>query len=708
MNRTHSLAARSALFAAAMSLGLSAPAWAGFSDGERAFDAGDYAAAAAEWRPLADNGDARAQTNLGHLYRLGQGVIRDYDEALKWYRFAADQGNTRAQANLGNMYIKGLGVGIDPVAGVALFRQAAEQGFSVAQLHLGDFYRLGEVVIIDPEQAALWYRRAANQGHPEAALRLSRMYLSGAGVDIDQAQAARWLREAATFGLSPAQYELAELYRRGRGVDADLKEAMRWYHAAAVQGHVRAVERLAASPGYNAQDDPNHQLRVAAEVGDAAAQMRLATLLREGDQVPRDATAALEWYRRAAAQGHPRASYNLGMMYYDGDGVETDDIMAAAWFRRAAGLGESDAQYTLGVFLSKGIGGSADPEQAREWLVRAALQGDSRAQFSLGVMNEKGAGGAVDLAAALKWYGASAAQGDMRAHERHAALTVEMAAQPPADPEPADGAIEKALAESAAEALDGLDRAAADEPAVATAEPESEPRAEPEESIETWREAPAEETPMVALETEAPVAEEIDTQEFVESPAGEQEAETMITGTGIAKRAGNLKRGETAGAGAPVIEFSLFGAEPGDESETEEAPPGETVAIQEDVGAAPEPETEPESDTAEASPETSDEDAGMLEQATSLRRAATTEPTAPDSGFNQFEDPEESVEEESPPDPVIDENAAAEADSAPELATDDANAASTVAGRKGVGTSIFTAEYDLFGFITGGREPNDD
>ena len=306
---------RATVLAALALVAWSTLARADFAAGERAFDSGDYAAAIAEWRPLAEAGDARAQTNLGHLYRLGQGVARDYAEAVRWYRMAGDQRNARAQANLGNMYLNGLGVEVDPLAGVALYRQAAEQGFAVAQLHLGDFYRLGEIVVQDPEQAALWYRRAAEQGHPEAALRLGRMHRAGVGVPRDADKAVRWLREAAAFGLAQAQFELAEIYRGGDGVDRDPKEAARWYHAAAGQGHVRAIERLSAT-GEGDASDPIYQLRVAAEVGDAEAQMRLATLLREGDQVPRDANAALEWYRRAAAQGHGRASFNLGMMYY--------------------------------------------------------------------------------------------------------------------------------------------------------------------------------------------------------------------------------------------------------------------------------------------------------------------------------------------------------------------------------------------------------
>ena len=71
---------------------------------------GDYAAALKEWLPLAEQGDARAQTNLGVMYRDGQGVPRDHKTALKWYTLAAEQGYANAQNNLGVMYGEGPGV----------------------------------------------------------------------------------------------------------------------------------------------------------------------------------------------------------------------------------------------------------------------------------------------------------------------------------------------------------------------------------------------------------------------------------------------------------------------------------------------------------------------------------------------------------------------------------------------------------------------
>jgi hypothetical protein len=52
-------------------------------------------------RPLADQGNASTQLNLGIMYANGFGVPRNYTEAMKWYRLAAYQGDADAQLNLG-------------------------------------------------------------------------------------------------------------------------------------------------------------------------------------------------------------------------------------------------------------------------------------------------------------------------------------------------------------------------------------------------------------------------------------------------------------------------------------------------------------------------------------------------------------------------------------------------------------------------------
>ena len=77
------------------------PATADFTEGLAAYDGGDYAAAFAEWRPLAHNGHAAAQIALADLYMQGYGVPRNPAMAVHWYHQAADQGADQGGARPG-------------------------------------------------------------------------------------------------------------------------------------------------------------------------------------------------------------------------------------------------------------------------------------------------------------------------------------------------------------------------------------------------------------------------------------------------------------------------------------------------------------------------------------------------------------------------------------------------------------------------------
>jgi uncharacterized protein len=105
---------------------------AGFAEGLAAAERGDYASARREWRPLAEQGHANAQYNLGLMYRNGEGVPKDDVEAVKWYRLAAKQGYANAQYNLGVMYASGEGVPVNYVEAYAWFNIAAAYGLKKA------------------------------------------------------------------------------------------------------------------------------------------------------------------------------------------------------------------------------------------------------------------------------------------------------------------------------------------------------------------------------------------------------------------------------------------------------------------------------------------------------------------------------------------------------------------------------------------------
>ena len=61
-------------------------------DAEAAYARGDYATAFKLWLPLAEQGSARAQTNIARMYERGEWVAQDQAMADEWYRRAAEQG----------------------------------------------------------------------------------------------------------------------------------------------------------------------------------------------------------------------------------------------------------------------------------------------------------------------------------------------------------------------------------------------------------------------------------------------------------------------------------------------------------------------------------------------------------------------------------------------------------------------------------------
>ncbi len=158
------------------------------------YDKGQGHSGAARWyEKAAKQGHREAQSNLGYMYYMGQGLDRDYNEAAKWYLKAAEQKHVQAQFNLGFMYSKGQGVDRDYNKAVEWYRKAANQKYAHAQNMLGSMYLKGQGVEQNYEESVKWYRMAAEQGNKKAQKNLSTMYSEGRGVEKDEKEAVKWM-----------------------------------------------------------------------------------------------------------------------------------------------------------------------------------------------------------------------------------------------------------------------------------------------------------------------------------------------------------------------------------------------------------------------------------------------------------------------------------------------------------------------------------
>jgi TPR repeat protein len=177
-----------------------------FAAGLAAKNRGHYATAIRAWRPLAEQGLASAQNNMGHMYEEGLGVAQDYAEAMRWYRLAANTELPEAQYNIGLLYYLGYGVSANPREALRWFRIAAEQDLADAEYMIGRVFHQTEGFEPDALEARRWYAMAAKRGHADAQFMYAFMLQAGEGAEAGEPYRAYvWSKLAEHNGKIDAQ-----------------------------------------------------------------------------------------------------------------------------------------------------------------------------------------------------------------------------------------------------------------------------------------------------------------------------------------------------------------------------------------------------------------------------------------------------------------------------------------------------------------------
>jgi len=158
------------------------------------------------------------------------------------------------------------------------------------------------------------------------------------------------------------------------------------------------------------------ELEDMAKAGVAEAEYIMGFLLDNGIGYTPDATAAFQWYSRAASKGLVAAQYSLGHMYSTGRDTERDALKAMEYYMRAAEAGLLPAQCMVAYnyeYPSEGI--PFDLKEAFHWIQKAASQENVEAMHHLAEMYQRGHGTAIHLDAAFYWYKRAAERGSAEA-----------------------------------------------------------------------------------------------------------------------------------------------------------------------------------------------------------------------------------------------------------------------------------------------------
>lgn len=98
-------------------------------DAVEAMRSGDFAVAYCIMYPLAEDGDADAQYNIGWMYLNGYGLRVNDSLALQWWKQASEQGHVDAGFSIGMLYSLGEGkVGKDLNLAIDYYLLAATKG----------------------------------------------------------------------------------------------------------------------------------------------------------------------------------------------------------------------------------------------------------------------------------------------------------------------------------------------------------------------------------------------------------------------------------------------------------------------------------------------------------------------------------------------------------------------------------------------------
>lgn len=263
----------------------------------------------------AENGNSKAQFNVGTCYEMGYGVRKNYQKAIEWYTLAA------------------------------------KQNYSEAELKLGEIYSIGGKYKVKRNEikAFEYFKLAESHGNQEAKRIVAIAHIRGI---------KGYLRRTAK-NINKGIENLSELARNGDAIAARFLGAFYWlYEKEEYRDSIKSFEWYL----------------IAAELGDAEAQYQIGLWYEKGYRRKKNIEKAIKWYKKSIEQGYHKAAVCLGKFYLESKETEN----AIRYFEIALELIPAEYEnhftelLTLGFIYDKGLGIKKDHEKARYYYSEAA------------------------------------------------------------------------------------------------------------------------------------------------------------------------------------------------------------------------------------------------------------------------------------------------------------------------------------------------
>lgn len=133
---------------------------------------------------------------------------------LELYTIMAENGVAYAQTALGSIYEVGNGVDIDIQKSIQLYQKASVQGFSIAECSLGLLYYRDRNLDKDYKKAYKYLKKSASKEHAEGQYYFGKLFEMGYGVEKDDALAEEWFERSAKNSYKRAHLKLKKKYNK--------------------------------------------------------------------------------------------------------------------------------------------------------------------------------------------------------------------------------------------------------------------------------------------------------------------------------------------------------------------------------------------------------------------------------------------------------------------------------------------------------------
>lgn len=376
---------------------------------ERMYKSESKASAVKLIKRAADFGIARAQYQLGMMYRDGINVPVDKTLSKKYFIDAALNGNVKAKGRMGVSYAEAKWG--NELKTFRYLKLASVYEEADVMHYLGICFKKGIGTVVDEKTAFGLFDKSAKKEFAKSYYELCKCYYYGIGVQRDYQFANFWGGKALSAGFKELTFEVA--YSASEIGRTD--EAIKLYKTIANNSSA-ALNNLACLESDSVKKST--MFKKAADMGDDVAQANIASRLKSGTGIDKNIELAIDYYTKSANQGYLGAIKELARIFHYGDGVDADAEQAIRWYKKAIEKGDDESIYKLGYFYEFADCISHDYAKALECFKLASEKGIVKAMNLIGDMYCYGRGVGVDESQAIFWYRKAAKKGDEHAKSK--------------------------------------------------------------------------------------------------------------------------------------------------------------------------------------------------------------------------------------------------------------------------------------------------